>query len=123
MLSPVGKLQSLAIPEEYWNTISVDFISELPESGGYNTIMVVIDSVGKQLHFTETVITVTAAGATNLYFCNVWKLYSLPYRVVSDCGPQFVAIVVKELYWLLRIEAALSTVYHSQTNGQTEYIN
>ena len=44
---PASELQPLAIPEECWGTISVDFISELPESGGYNAIMVAIDSVDK----------------------------------------------------------------------------
>ena len=81
---PVGELQLLPIPEDCWNTISVDFISELPESGGYDAIMVVIDSVGKRAHFNETLTTITAAGAANLYLCNVWKLHSLPRKVVSD---------------------------------------
>ena len=44
---PTGELQLLAIPEEYWNTISMDFISELPELGGYDAIMVAVDSVSK----------------------------------------------------------------------------
>ena len=44
---PIGELQPLPILEECWNTISVDFISELPESGGYDAIMGVVDSVGK----------------------------------------------------------------------------
>jgi len=57
----IGELQPLLIPEEHWNTISMDFISELPESEGYDSIMAVIDSVGKRAHFTETVTTVTAA--------------------------------------------------------------
>ena len=81
---PVGELQLLPIPEDRWNTISVDFISELLESGGYDAIMVVIDSVGKQAHFDETLTTVMAAGAANLYLCNVWKLHGLPQKVVSN---------------------------------------
>jgi len=119
---PVGELQPLAIPEERWDAISVDFISELPESGGYDAIMVAVNSVGKQSHFVETVTTVTAAGAANLYVRNVWKLHGLPRKVISDHGPQFVA-AVKELFRLLGIEAALSTAYHPQTDGQTARVN
>ena len=68
---PVGELQPLPIPEERWNTVSVDFISELPESGGYDAIMVVVDSVDKQAHFSKTLTTVTAARAANLYLRNI----------------------------------------------------
>jgi len=52
---PSGELQPLPIPEERWDAISVDFISELPESGGYDSIMVAVDSAGKHSHFIETV--------------------------------------------------------------------
>ena len=64
---PTDELQPLVVPEERWEVMSVDFIVELLESGGYNAIMVVVDSVGKRAHFMETVTTITAAGATNLY--------------------------------------------------------
>jgi len=60
--------------------------------------MVAVDSAGKCSHFIETVTTVTAAGAANLYLWNVWKLHGLPWKVVSDHGPQFVAAFMKELY-------------------------
>ena len=76
----------------------MDFISELPESGGYNSIMVAINSAGKCSHFVETVTTVTAARAANLYLRNIWKLHGLLWKVVSDRGPQFVAAFMKELY-------------------------
>ena len=108
---------------ERWDAISVDFISELLESGGYDSIMVAVDSAGKRSHFVETVTTVTAAGAANLYLRNIWKLHGLPRKVVSDRGPQFVAAFMKELYRLLGIEAATSTAYHPQTDGQTERVN
>jgi len=120
---PSRELQLLPIPEERWDVISVDFISELPESGGYDSIMVAVDSAGKHSHFVETVTTVTAAGAMNLYLRNIWKLHGLPWKVVSDRGPQFVAAFMKELYRLLGIEAPTSTTYHPQTDGQMEWIN
>jgi hypothetical protein len=120
---PTGELQPLPILEGHWKTISVDFIIELPESGGYDTIMVVVDSAGKQSHFVETVTTITATGAANLYLRNVWKLHGLPQKVISDCGLQFVELFMKELCCLLEIEAALSTTYHPQTDSQTECIN
>jgi len=92
------ELQPLPIPEERWDVISVDFISELPESGRYDSIMVAVDSAGKRSHFVETVTTVTAAGAVNLYLRNIWKLHGLPRKVVSNRRPQFVAAFMKELY-------------------------
>ena len=78
--------------------MSVDFIVDLPESGGYDAIMVVVDSVGKRAHFMETVTTITAAGAANLYLQHVWRHHGLPRKVISDRGPQFVAAFMKELY-------------------------
>jgi len=120
---PSGELQPLPIPEEHWDVISMDFISELPELGGYNSIMVAVDSAGRHSHFIETVTTVIAAGAANLYLRNIWKLHGLLRKVVSDRGPQFVAAFMKELYRLLGIEAAMSTAYHPQTDRQTERVN
>jgi len=120
---PSGELQPLPIPEERWDAISMDFILELPESGGYNSIMVAVDSAGKRSHFVKTVTTVTTAGAANLYLQNIWKLHGLPRKVISDCGPQFVAAFMKELYRLLGIKAATSTACHPQTDGQTERVN
>jgi hypothetical protein len=43
--------------------------------------------------------------------------------MISDRGPQFVALFMKELHRLLGIETASSTAYHPQTDGQTERVN
>ena len=60
---PMGELHLLLIPSTPWNTISVDFITELPESNGQDSIMVVVDSVTKRSHFVSTVMTISSIGA------------------------------------------------------------
>ena len=54
---------------------------------------------------------------------NVWKLHRLPESIISDRGPQFMAGLMRELNRMLGIESKLSTVFHPQTDGQTERIN
>ena len=54
---PFSELHPLKIPEEQWDVVSVDFITELPDldSHGFDmTMPVVVDSVSKQSHFVPT---------------------------------------------------------------------
>ena len=120
---PTGQLHPLPILDAPWDTISMDFIVELPESNKKDAIMVVVDSVTKWSHFVETVTTLLAAGTTQLYLQHIWKHHGLPKKVVSDRGPQFVAEFIKELYWILRIKLAATTVYHPQGDRQTKQVN
>ena len=120
---PTGELHPLPIPDHPWDTISVDFITELPESNGRDSIMVVVDSVTKRSHFVSTVTTLSSVGAAQLYVRHIWKHHGLPRRIVSDRGPQFVAEFTKEIYRLLGIKLAATTTYHPQGDGQMERIN
>ena len=121
--APVGQLRPLPIPSHPWQTVSVDFIMELPEAHGYDAVMVAVDTLGKRAHFVPTHTTVTASGAARIYLHHIWKLHGLPEGVISDRGPQFVAEFMHELYRLLGIRMASSTAYHPQTDGQTERVN
>jgi hypothetical protein len=121
--APAGELRPLPIPEERWEELTVDFIVELPESGGYDAVMVSVDRLSKRAHFIPTNTTVTALGTARLFLHHIWRHHGFPRRVVSDRGTQFVADFMKELYRLLGIEGASSTAYHPQTDGQTERVN
>jgi len=88
--APIGKLHPLRIPDSRWDTLSVDFIVELPLSSGHDTVTTVVDLVSKQAHFIPIHMTVTVEEAARLFLHQVWKLYGLPKCVISDYGPQFV---------------------------------
>jgi hypothetical protein len=103
--------------------ISVDFIVELPESHGYDTIMCVIDSLTKCVHFIPMHTTINTEATALLFLKEVWKHHGTPWVVVSDRAPQFVTVFTCELYKLLGIKLAMSTAYHPQTDGQTEHVN
>ena len=70
----MGELQPLPILEAWWDTVSVDFIVELPEAHGFDTVMNVVDLVSKRAHFIPTTTTITTLEAARLYLTNVWKL-------------------------------------------------
>ena len=120
---PSGKLHPLKILEEWWDVVSVNFITKLPDLNGFDVTMVVVDSVSKRGHFIPTDTTVTALGLVRLYLQHVWKLHGLPWSVLSDQGLQFVAEFMCELYCLLGITISSSTAYHPQSDGQTEHVN
>ena len=58
-----------------------------------------------------------------IYRDNVFKLHSIPQKVISDQRPQFESWFMKDLYQLLSIKSNLSIVYHPQMNRQTKHIN
>jgi len=74
-------------------------------------------------HFVATTEGMSAEELARLFRDNVWKLHGLLESVVLDRGPQFAAELTKELNKILGIETRLSTVFHPQTDGQTEWIN
>jgi hypothetical protein len=119
----MGELHPSETPDAPWDTISVDFIVELPESHGYDTIMCVVDSLTKHAHFIPMHTTINAEGMALLFLKEVWKHHGTPRVVFSNRGPQFVATFTHELYKLLGIKLAMSTAYYPQMDGQTERVN
>ena len=43
-----GSLKQLPMPEQPWNSISMDFIEKLPSSSGFDIILVIVDWLTKQ---------------------------------------------------------------------------
>ena len=58
-----------------------------------------------------------------LFRDNIWKLHGLPKSMISNRGLQFTVELTKKLNKMLGIEMKLLTLFHLQTNSQTERIN
>src|SRR5258708_762656 len=98
-------------------------IRELPDSKGYNAVLVVVDRLSKWIHAVPTVTSLDSAGVTWLFLEHVWRHHGLPEEVISDHRPAFVSNFSCELAALLGVKLTPSTSYHLQTDGQTERVN
>jgi Integrase zinc binding domain/RNase H-like domain found in reverse transcriptase/Chromo (CHRromatin Organisation MOdifier) domain/Integrase core domain len=118
-----GQLRPLTIPSGPWQSVSMDFIVELPPSQGYDAIYVCVDRLTKMAHFIPTNSDVTAEQTADLYLKWVFKNHGLPIDIVSDRGTQFVSKFSRRLLELLDIKGNRSTAYHPESDGQTERVN
>jgi transposase InsO family protein len=121
--APYGILRPLPIPTRPWEELSMDFVTGLPLSEGFDAVMVIVDRLTKQRHLIPCHTTANAKDVADIYLREVWKHHGLPSHITSDRGTQFTAAFWKHLCAVLRIEARMSTAYHPQTDGQTERFN
>jgi len=104
--------------------VTCDFITDLPKSDGFDSLMVVVDHGS-----TKGVIsipcnkTIDAMLMAQNYIDHVYQRFGLPNSFLSNRGPQFSSQVFREMARLLRIKMLRSTAYHPQTNGETERVN
>src|SRR5712692_6570264 len=107
-----------------FSRVSLDFITELPNSEGFDAILVVVDhDVTKATVIVPCKTTITADQTAALYLNHVWKCFGLPHKIISDQGTQFTAHFTHALCCLLDINQNLSTAYHPQMDGQMEHLN
>ena len=103
---------------------SVDLVMDLLPSKGHDSLMVVVDhSLIKGVIFIPCSKTIDVAGVAKFFLHHVFKQFRLHDSLISDGGPQFAFAFARELAWLLHYNIKLSTIYHLQTDGQTEQTN
>ena len=120
---PFGLLHPLTVPNKQWESISLDFITDLPNSNNFTTILTVVDRLSKMGHFIPLKKLPSAEETAWIIFTNIFKLHGIPKEIISDRGNQFNSKFFKQFCKLLHCESKLSTSHHQQTDGQTEKLN
>ena len=94
---PAGLLQPLPVPSQVWEDVSMDFITGLPQSRGYTTIMVVVDRLSKYAHFAPLPTRFDALRVAQLFVNTVVRHHGFPKTLISDRDSVFLNAIWEEI--------------------------
>ena len=107
-----------------FQTVAINFITKLPVSQGYDSILTVTDhNCTKAAIFIPCNKEINAEQTVALYLKHVVTNFGLPCKIISDWDLRFVSKFTQELCKLMGIEQNISTAYHPQMDGQLECTN
>ena len=84
-------LQPFPIPERKWDSISMDFITDLPKYLGKDCIYVVVDILKIFDNFFVVTSSFSAAQVADIFFKEIFILHGLPKSIVSDRDGRFMS--------------------------------
>ena len=113
----------LTTTNAYCRSISLDFITDIPPSKGFDSILIIVDRFTKMAHFIPCTKAITSQETTELLMREVFRHRGLPNDIISDQGPQFISKFWRHMFKLLHTSCKLSSGYHPETNGQSECTN
>ena len=119
-----GLLSPLELPYAPWQSIAMDFITDLPRSNDCTKLWVVIDRFSKMAHFIPLQENKkTAIDLARIFACEIWRLHGLPRDILSDHNSRITSNTWQHFLAVTGIRPRMSTAFHPQTNRQTERVN
>nr|GFA98399.1 reverse transcriptase [Tanacetum cinerariifolium] len=116
-----GLLQPLDIPVWKWDKISMDFVTELPQTQRrHDAIWVVVDRLTKSAHFLPIRKDYSVRKLAETFQQEIVRLHDTLSAIVSDRDPRFASCFWKGLQKAWGTRLKFSTAFHPQTDGQTE---
>ena len=122
-----SEMQMLLHSEELWQKVIINFITDLSLNKCrdciYNAILVIVNCYTKITQYISTVKTVTAVQLTDLFYKKIIYCFKTLREVMSDWDSVFTSVFWSDLCYHIKMKCRLSTVFHSQTDEQTECQN
>ena len=101
----------------------MDFIEKLPSSSGFDTILVIVNQLTKQVIFIPAHDTITSVDLACLFVLHVFSKHSVSSHITSDRGSEFVSNFFRSLGTALDMRLHFTSGYHPEGDGQTERTN
>ncbi|VDB94410.1 unnamed protein product [Peniophora sp. CBMAI 1063] len=111
-----GKLHSLPVPTQPWQSIAMDFVGPFPQTqDGHDYLWVVLCRLTSLVHLIPVDVRITAKELAWKYNQEIVRLHGLPESIVSDRDSLFTSTFWKEAHRLLGTKLLMSTSFHPQT--------
>ncbi|XP_061947386.1 uncharacterized protein LOC133670792 [Populus nigra] len=106
-----------------WEMITMDFVSGLPRGKrGNDAIWVIVDRLTKSALFLPVKMTDPVDKLAKIYVNEVVRLHGVPISIASDRDPRFTSRLWSSIQRALGTNLSISTVFHPQTDGQSERV-
>ncbi|MBW0573721.1 hypothetical protein O181_113436 [Austropuccinia psidii MF-1] len=76
-----GLLKPLPIPNCPWICLSMDFITQLPLSNSFDSILVIVDRFSNMVVFIPTMSSITSLDLAHLFIKNIFSKHGLPSSI------------------------------------------
>ncbi len=83
-------------------------------------ILVIVDRLTKMVHYEPVKVTIDVSGLAEVIIDVVMCHHGVSESIITDRGSLFTSKFWSLLCYFLDIKKKLSTVFHPQTDGQTE---
>ena len=118
---PQGWLHTMPIPSRPWESIGMDFTGPFVEVGGYDYILLLVRRMTGMVHLIPTHTDAMAKQVAETYVKDIMQLHGILKLIVSDRDTKFTSQFWRELSWILSQRLLMSTSYHPQTDGSSEW--
>ena len=121
-------LKLLSTPTRAWGSVTMNFITDLSSSKGYNgavydTVLVTVNRLTKMTHYTVMRKDIDASTLAELFLYEHVRLYGILNNLIMDWGTVFTLKYWSFFCFHLHAQQNLITVFHPQMDGQMERQN
>ncbi|MBW0537845.1 hypothetical protein O181_077560 [Austropuccinia psidii MF-1] len=118
-----GLLKPPQLPSGPWNSLSIEFINQVPLSKSFDSILVVVDRFSKMEIFIPNHLKMISHEISQIFINQVFSKHGLPISIVNDRGSFFVSSLWTKLFQNLKISRDILTSFHPKADGQKERVN
>ena len=116
-------LKSLSTSIRVWDSVTINFITDLSSSKSYNktvynAVLVTVNRLMKITHYTVTRKNIDAFTLTELFLYKYIRLHRILNNLITDWETVFTLKYWSFFYFYLHAQQNLITVFHSQTDDQ-----